>query len=160
MQLRNTVKTQSCFSISRQTDYYKKYWGAMTLPELWLYLQWKGVSHAVSLISTNMLTNFSILKLSHRSLKSWSIYASKFTTCWANMLQSCNQYPDYNMALSCIQLLKQTWMSQYETYLSCSQQIRKGPIYTFNVLKVLGSCAGIYWTILTITWIYNYDQLN
>lgn len=114
VQLRNTIKTQSCFSTSRQTGCYKKYWGAMTLPELWLYLQWKGVSHAISLISTNMLTTFSMLKSSHRSLKSWSIYASKFTTCWANMLQSHNQYPDYNMALSCIQLLKQTWMSQYE----------------------------------------------
>lgn len=67
------------------------------------------------------------------------------------MFQSRNQYPDYNMALSCIQLLKQTWMSQYETYLSCSQQIRKVPIYTFNVLQVLGLCARIYWIILTIT---------
>lgn len=154
------VKTQSCFSTSRQTGCYKKHWGPKTFPELWLYLQWKGVSHAVSFISTNMLTTFSMLKSSHRPLKSWSIHASKSTTCWANTFQCRNQYPDYNMALSCIQLLKQTLMSQYETYLSCSQQIGKVPIYTFNVLQVLGLCAGIYWIILTTTWIYKYDPVE
>lgn len=138
----------------------KKHWGPKTFPELWLYLQWKGVSHAVSFISTNMLTTFSMLKSSHRPLKSWSIHASKSTTCWANTFQCRNQYPDYNMALSCIQLLKQTLMSQYETYLSCSQQIGKVPIYTFNVLQVLGLCAGIYWIILTTTWIYKYDPVE
>lgn len=54
------------------------------------------------------------------------------------MFQCCNQDPDYNMALSYIQLLKQTLMSQYKTYLSCSQQIGNVPIYTFDVLQVLG----------------------
>lgn len=76
------------------------------------------------------------------------------------MFQCRNQYPDYNMALSCIQLLKQTLMSQYETYLSCSQQTEKVPIYTFDVLQVLGLCAGIYWIILTTTWIYKYDPVE
>lgn len=54
------------------------------------------------------------------------------------MFQCRNQDPDYNMALSCIQLLKQTLMSQYETYLSCSQQIGNVPIYTLDVLQLLG----------------------
>lgn len=49
----------------------KKHRKAVVFPELWLYLCCKGVSHAVSLISTNMLTTFSMLKSSHRPLKSF-----------------------------------------------------------------------------------------
>jgi len=89
----------------------------------------RGVSHAVSLISTKMVTTSSLLKSSHRPLKSLSIYRSKSTPCWANVFRCRNQHPDYNLALSCLPLLKQMLMSQYETSPSCSQQKNKnGPL--------------------------------